>query len=485
VSLALRAGLFPALLAAVLTLLVHLAWAPPVGAPIVMAPAPVAQTSWRSAVYAREFFAAPSGRAHHPGSAAQPLDLATALSSTGPVRPGDLLWLRGGTYSGPFRSELTGTADAFIVVAQFPGERAILDGAAASNRAVLRVEGAYTVYWGFEVTNSRPHRPGRVRGTGVDVFGPYTKFINLVVHHTGNGFGVWTPALEAEVYGNLIYQVGWDDTDRGHGHSIYIQNHALTKRVIDNVLFEARSFGVHAYTSGGEIDNLYFEGNIAFDHGLASAVTGATINFLVGGRREAKRPVLIDNYGYFPWDSGGRNANVGYIDGCSDGLVRGNYLAGGVAMVVTRCSETTVTGNRFVGHVDRATALRFPDNEYVGERPAAARVFVRPNRYVRGRGHVALFNWARERRLRLDLSSLGLRAGEPFEVRDVRNYFGEPLVRTTYRSGWLDLPLDRMGAASTEADGPARPPEFGAVVVVPLGPDTAARPWAPFSDVHE
>ncbi len=124
------------------------------------------------------------------------------------------------------------------------------------------------------------------------MFGPYTKIINMVVHHTGNGIGVWTPALEAEVYGNLIYEVGWDDEDRGHGHSIYIQNDELTKRVVDNVLFDGRSYGVHAFTHGGQINNLYFEGNIAFDHGSRAKASGPKANFLVGGRQLAKRPTL-------------------------------------------------------------------------------------------------------------------------------------------------------------------------------------------------
>ena len=478
----LRTGFFLALMAPIGVLLAHLSQIEPTqlqGQTVDIVSAPVAQQPWRTAAYTRVYFASPSGRAGDVGSVAQPLDLRSALSAAGPLRPGDLLWLRGGTYFGHYRSELVGTASAFIVVAQFPGERAILDGAAAPDRAVLRVEGAYAVYWGFEVTNSAPARVGQVRGTGVDVFGPYTKFINLVIHDTGNGLGVWTPALEAEVYGNLIYRVGWDDKDRGHGHSIYIQNNTLTKRVVDNILFDGHSFGVHAYTQGGEINNLYFEGNIAFDHGLTSTVSGAKANFLVGGRRVARHTALLSNYAYYPWSSVGRNVDLGYIDGCTDALVRGNYLAGGVTVVVTRCSDIAVTGNGLNGQVDGVTALRFPDNEYIGERPKASRVFVRPNRYVRGRGHVAVFNWGRQPSLRIDVSSLGLRAGEPFEIRDVRNYFGEPLLTATYGEPSIELPLSRMIPVDTNAGAPGLPPEFGAVVVLPRGPVRSdALPWA-------
>ena len=444
---------------------------------------PLAQRPWETVPPRRVYFASPSGHPGNVGSATQPLDLASALSAGGPVGPGDLLWLRGGTYFGNFRSELSGAADAFIVVAPFPGERAILDGAPASDRDVLRVDGSHTVYWGLEVTNSVPDQAGLIRGTGVNVFGPYTKIINMVVHHTGNGIGVWTPALEAEVYGNLIYEVGWDDEDRGHGHSIYIQNDKLTKRVVDNVLFDGRSYGVHAFTHGGQINNLYFEGNIAFDHGLRAKASGPKANFLVGGRQLAKRPTLVSNYAYYPWPSVGRNADVGYINGCADALIRGNYLAGGVAVLLTRCSDVTMTDNRFVGQVDEATASHFRDNQYLAERPREGRVFVRPNRYVRGRGNVAVFNWDRRRSVRVDLSGLGLAAGEPFEIRDVRNYFGTPLVAATYGEPSVDIPLHNMRQPPTDEGASGLPPEFGAAVVLPTRRDpSSGPPWGPRGD---
>jgi len=426
----------------------------------------------------RAFFAAPSGRAGNSGSAMLPLDLATALSARGPVRPGDVLWIRGGTYRGNFRSDLAGTAAAFIVVAQYPGERAVLDGAADPSRDVLRIDGAYTVYWGLEVTNSAPAAPGSGRGTGINVFGPHTRIINAVVHHTGNGIGVWTPALDAEVYGNLIYEVGWDADDRGHGHSIYVQNDALTKWIVDNILFDGSSYGIHAFTYAGRIDNLHVEGNIAFDHGSRSRVSGAEANFLIGGRQVARRPVVLSNYGYYPWSSAGRNADLGYINGCTDALVRDNYLAGGTALVLTRCDGVAMSGNRFIGRIADSTVLRFRDNHYADRRPLEPAVFVRPNRYVRGRGQIAVFNWSRQRNIAVDLSSLGLIAGERFEIRDVRDYFAAPLLAGTYGDPIVVVPVHRMRAGRWDDGAGVLPPEFGAAVVLPGGDGGRHAPWS-------
>ena len=440
----------------------------------------VSPRPWETAIRQHVYFAAPSGRYGNTGSAAQPLDLASALSARGPVRPGDVLWLRAGTYRGNFTSKLAGTAEAMIVVAEFPGERAILDGGAEPSKPVLRVDGAYTVYWGFEVTNSAPALAGHVRGTGVDVFGAYTKFINLIVHHTGNGMGVWTPALEAELYGNLIADAGWEDEDRGHGHSIYIQNDKLTKRVVDNVLFDGHSYGVHAFTQVGQINNLYFEGNIAFDHGTRSRVSGPKANFLVGGHQSAMHPVLASNYGYYSWSSAGRNADIGYINGCSDARIQDNYLAGGTAVVLTRCSDVTMHGNRFIGQVAEATAFHFPDNDYRDTRPGSGRIFVRPNHYERGRGHIAIYNWDRRPQVRVDLSGLGLRVGEAFEIRDVRNYFGPPLLAATYSVPSVDVPLANMTRSPDDGAAAAMPPEFGVAVVLPVDRDTTyGPPWNP------
>jgi hypothetical protein len=442
------------------------------------------EQSWppRSEAHGHYFYASPKGTATNPGSQTRPLDLATALSASGPVRPGDVVWLRGGVYNGAFHSELTGKPGAFIVVAQYPGERAVLDGASIPNQPpVLRVDGAYTVYWGFEVTNSSPHEADLARGAGVDVFGAYTKFINLVVHDTGNGFGVWTPALGAEVYGNLIFESGWDSEDRGHGHSIYVQNDTPAKRIVDNILFDGHSFGIHGYTEAGQIDNLHLEGNISFNHGTRARNSGPKANILVGGRKVAKSPVLVSNYGYYPEGSTGRDADLGYIAGCADAALTDNYFAGGVPVLLTHCTGARMQGNTLIGAVDGLLPAQFPHNSYLSTKPTESKVFVRANRYQRGRAQIAIFNWERRPSVQIDLSRTGLRQGERFEIRDVRNFFGEPLAAGAFEQRPIDLPLGKMRwpvEAGAES-GAGGIPEFGAAVVVPASWSlTKGPPWA-------
>src|SRR6266705_219392 len=130
---------------------------------------------------------------------------ATALSGPAAVTPGSTIWLRGGTYTNAvdprgFESTLMGTTDAPIVVRQYPGEHATVTN-------TLLVTGPYTWFWGFEVTHPAPQQQETLHG--VNVHGPGTKLINLVVHDaTDDGIFIWPQAAGAEVNGSTVYNNG-------------------------------------------------------------------------------------------------------------------------------------------------------------------------------------------------------------------------------------------------------------------------------------
>jgi hypothetical protein len=187
--------------------------------------------SWTGTATAADFFASPAGAtstAPGTGTITNPWALQTALAQPAAVHPGDTIWLRGGKYTGNFTSYLTGTALAPIKVRQYAGERATLDGNV--NPAVLGTiapalavsNGAYTWFWGFEVMNSNPNRwnptsgsnPSDARNRGIYMTVPGTKIINCVIHDTGQGIESWQGAVNAELYGNIIYYNGWNAPDR-------------------------------------------------------------------------------------------------------------------------------------------------------------------------------------------------------------------------------------------------------------------------------
>jgi hypothetical protein len=510
-------------------------------------------------VGAADFYVAPTGTRSGTGSLTSPWDLQTALSQPSAVRAGDTIWLRGGRYVGTFRSALTGTAAAPIKVRQYPGERATLDGNAATtlaaamdatttvcplganiygpnsviqidseeiylwgttlipnrgwngtapaphaagaavitNTVTLAVDGAYTWFMGFEITNSSGARSNPTTGSlppdrlgfAIDANGPGTKIINMVIHDAGQGIGLWTSATDAEAYGNIVYYNGWDASDRGHGHGIYTQNAAPSvKRIADNVLFGQFAIGIQAYTGGGNIDNIQLEGNVAFDNGALSKTSGYTYNLLVGGMQSAANPSLVSNFTYTPQAAGG-NDDLGYNAGCTNATVTGNVFAGNSALKIVNClTGLTMSGNTFYGTTSGFSPSSFPANTYLSERPASNQVFIRPNRYESGRAHVVVYNWNLDGSVDVDLTGV-LESGDLFEVRSVKDVYGPPLLAASFSGGAITLPLTGLPAAAPVGVGgtpAAERSEFAVFLVRRTAPAPREKPplrnRAPFPD---
>ena len=427
---------------------------------------------------ATDYFVAPTGSAAGDGSFTSPWNLPTALAHPPAVQPGDTIWLRGGTYNGPFTSSLTGASGLPIVVRQFPGERATLDYPDPPTQPqVLLINGSWTWYWGFEITVSRPERinPAAQRPAGVNVFGPNVKLINLIIHDTfSNGF--WTQAQNSEMSGNIIYYNGVTQADRGHGHGIYSQNDVGTKRLVDNIVFQSFDHGIHNFaTEQAFLNNFYLEGNVLFNNG-GIAGYGDIRNLLLGGSHPAQLPVLLSNYTYWSnLTTTGQN-NIGYIGGCSQLTARDNYIAGGTALQLINCTVAQLQGNTFAGSVSGFSPSAYPANTYYafGTRPTGTRIFVRPNQFEEGRGHVVVYNWDLNGQVLADLSSV-LRYGQTFEIRDAQNYWGAPLVRSIYQSVPVPIPMALSAVSQPIGTVPVppvhTPSEFGVFVVqtVPEG----------------
>jgi hypothetical protein len=276
-------------------------------------------------------FASVDGVASGDGTSDRPWDLATALSgASARVVAGDTIWLRGGTYSGTFRSSLTGTAGNPIVVRQYPGERATIDGS-------ITVNGRYAWYWGFEVANSDT---GTRNVMGLDSHCPGCRFINLEIHdHSGNGLGMWSEGPDQEAYGNVIYANGFRGQDAGHNaHGIYGQNRIGTQRILDNIIFGQFGYGLHIYGSdAATLDNFVIDGNTAFDNGLGGQLgMSGGMDYQVGGDTPLHDLVFTHNFSYrSPSLRGDYTARLGYDWGpLNEGATfTDNYFVGKLLVV--------------------------------------------------------------------------------------------------------------------------------------------------------
>ncbi len=471
------------------------------------------------------WYASPEGVSTSDGTIASPLDLATALSAESPVRPGDIVWLRGGTYRGAFTSALMGTPTDPIIVRQYSSERVILDGNGAPANT-LTIRGGYTWFWGIEVTHSDPtrvymravnldpDRPDAVRGTGVNIYGPGVKCINLIVHDALGGFGMWEAAVDAEIYGSLTYHNGVVDTVRGHGHGIYIQNREGEKRIEDVIAFRNHATGMKAYGESGYAENVRFDGVVSFDNGVPSLEATARDrieNLFVGTTDHPADKIAVENSMFYHRPRVlAPNVTLGYQNPDNGTLtVRDNLIIGGsIALSIRNWRDTIVAGNHlfattsdnrnadqslvqlrqpleattawarntYVDGTDQAHPFNVrigPDDtdggnlsfdgwqkigvddrasDYRAGWPTGAVVRVRPNRYERGRAHLVIYNWDALSAVDVDLRSTGLQPGEGFEIRDAQNYFAPPVVRGVYTRELVSVPLDRRTVAQPVGD---------------------------------
>jgi hypothetical protein len=420
----------------------------------------------------QEWHVSPEGRRGHDGTAGAPLDLATVLSKDSPVQPGDTIWLHGGTYRGTFISEVAGAAGSPVIVRQWPGERATLDGA-GSPRDVLLVNGSWTWYWDFEITNSDPQRSSRKtgswpddlrRGAGVTARGSHVKFINLVVHDTTGGFGIWEDAVDTEAYGNLIYFNGWVAPDRGHGHGIYTQNALPATRLIrDNIIFDQFSHGIHAFGSErAALDNIVLAGNVAFNNGSLAGELARDI--LLGGGSVAHNPVVRDNFTY-----GGAQSNIGYAAGCENGVVAGNYFGQG-PFILAKCTPV-LDNNSFAGTVEPPDLRQeYPGNTFFDGSPPGTMVRLRPNEYEPGRANLVVYNWERRASIQVDLSAACQNRLDRIEVRNAQDYFGAAVASGSCANPVVELPMADLKASSPVGRTPGAPgataPEFAVFVVL-------------------
>jgi len=468
---------------------------------------------------AAEYHVAPAGAATAGGTKAEPLDLATALGPASPAKPGDTIWLRGGTYRGGFTSKVAGRDGAPVTIRGARGERATIDCRWPDGRdapTLLFVEGGWCVFRDLEVTCSDPHRvtkltgsaPGDVRRGGVFCTGGHVKFVNLVVHDCSNGFGFWSGGEGGEIYGCVIYNNGWLGPDRGHGHAIYTQNKTGTKRLADNVMFNQFSYGVHAYgSSRAFLSGFHVEGNVSFCNGSAASPDGRTPAILIGGGGPAERIALLSNFTYGD-EKGGGSVRLGYGSRPNVDLVaRGNYLVGGVDVKLWRqvtFEDNTVLGAGSLVSVevpdgtdprtyawDRNTYLRTATKwppfgvrrggkgqamsfaKWQGEgldakgrcddgQPTGVKVFVRPNQYEPGRGHVVVYNWGRKPAVAVDLSGV-LKSGQRYRIVSAQDYYGPAVLVGTFDGQAVQVPMKAYRAVPPIGRPDHKPPVTGPV----------------------
>lgn len=478
-----------------------------------------------NALQAAEYHVSPDGHGNAAGTRSRPWNLENALEKTRVIKPGDTLWLHGGTYTGSFYSYLKGTADAPIIVRQAPGEHAVLDlqpSRDGGGTAAFGVEGAHTWFWGFEimcsdtarVTGQSGSNPSGINRGSIICRGQNIKFINLIVHDLSQGFAFWSEGEGGEIAGCLIFNNGWRGPDRGHGHAIYTQNKSGTKRLADNVLFNQFGYGVHAYGSDqAHLEGFELIGNVAFNNGSLSGPASRSANILIGGGSRASHIVVSNNFTYHT-GLAATTCQLGYGADNAELLFQDNYLAG--KTVLSYWNTPSVLSNTFIGTsafvrydpprkgsnagtwdhnryhasspdplpfsmpggwIDRPKTFnawqkqtRFDTHSQLLAWPPPDQVFVRPNPYEPGRAHIIVYNWSRQPGITVNFSKV-LSLGQSYRIMAAQDFFGKPVHAGVYDGQPISLSMTArppMAPVGMTAEAtPTTGPEFDVFVVLP------------------
>jgi hypothetical protein len=215
-------------------------------------------------------------------------------------------------------------------------------------------------------------------------------------------------------------------------------------------MFASGCFGYHLYTTNAASRNITLRGNVTFLNGRLSD----SPDYFEGGGANHENLTVEANYSYHI-DRTEATIFLGWFsDGGSTGLVyRNNYLVGGESIM--EWSDITESGNTLIGPSDTPSDV----------------VFVRPNGYEAGRGHVVVYNWSGAGSQSADLSDI-LEVGDAYEIHSHLDLWGTPVASGTYAGGSVSIPMTAIGVPSPIMGPPGTStpgPEFGVFLVRKVG----------------
>ncbi len=403
------------------------------------------------------------------GTLEHPYDLKTIFGSGGginpkKIQPGDTIAIRGGTINDSYWVQLYGTENAPIVVMPYQQEKVIFDTnfpRKVKNEltCAIKLSGDYIIFRDFTFTSTIQHRvsegtTGKSMGintrSGMYLYATNSKVINCVFHNlTSNGILWLAQSNNTLLYGCLFMMNGWDGSDRGHGHAIYIRNNNVSKpKVIANNVFH-NSMG-HQINGYGEIEGFIVKNNVAFEGGNLSK-HGAERNIFFGGSGRSKTIdglVITDNITYHRGE--GRGFEVGYIEENKKSVViKNNIILGGRLLVVKEGFEN----------------LEVADNQL----KMTDLVKVQPNQYDHKKATITVLNPEEKPTINVDLSAV-LPKNTRFKLIDYQNYYGKPVLEGIYKGGTITLPLHLKEILEPIGDVNVKPthtgPEFNSFMLL-------------------
>ena len=206
--------------------------------------------------------------------------------------PGDVVWVRGGTYSADVAFRASGRPDAPIVFESYPGECAILDGSGLSPRERPRFESVrHVVFRNFVV-----------RSSGIYLGDSDANVVAHVRVHGSAASGILSLRGDRNVFSHVITHDNVDANGGRDADGISISS-GNANRIDRCLAFRNSDDGVDTWLS----THTLVERCIAFDNGRRD---GDGNGFKAGGREQRSGTVVRDSIA-FDNRSDGFDANSG------------------------------------------------------------------------------------------------------------------------------------------------------------------------------
>lgn len=444
-----------------------------------------------SVTNSKEWYVSPDGTYRGNGSSKNPWDLRTAFSQR-LIQPGDTVWLKGGTYTGPFVKEKSpaGTKYAPIIYRAMPGQRVTLK-TDNPNEPILMNEADYVWFWGMEVTGKYLEQTVQNPVSGIEQDSVYgTKYINMVVHDCpGSGFDAGS--IGTELTGCLSYNnrnSGFSGLNGPNDVNDSTENLPWL-RYFDCIAFDNFESGFMHDSDSQQLANILHRGCVAYGNSRATEWAEDAYNFRLGGHQFDDNFVMQDCFAYFPPDPNTQaTALWGSILSPMDGRVtiENNIFVGGgkgVAIdgwdrVIFQCNtcytvlgdlldigatgdpnNCTIDDNTYYQsseqflymqgtHYDSLAAWQVatgwdPNSTQIAGRPQTPWIHLRLNKYDPDSAHLVIYNWPGTDTVTVNMADLWPEEGQQYQYRivSVEDIWGEPAVEGTLIDGAIEVPM--------------------------------------------
>jgi parallel beta-helix repeat protein len=313
-------------------------------------------SSYSSLAAAEVLYVATNGSDEDSGTAPT-TPLRTINAATNRARPGTIIMVRGGVYKEGFWFGASGSESSYIVLQSYPGESAIIDCSANTNRSCVGIGGNYIEFRGFEIRGSK--------GPGVLAWNNHhTTIVNNNVHDSvGAGISIDADRTGIShdhlIQGNSVYRNVLNNQQRIRG-TIWSQGITTARsqsvKVIGNTVHNNYGEGIGAYLS----KQVTFEDNVIYDNFSVELYldnvrdstieknfiyTTADSNYFKNGKPALSIALAIETYAEQVPNNGNKIINNITVGG-RFGFYYGNYDRGG------GMQNNLVAHNTFVNATD-------------------------------------------------------------------------------------------------------------------------------------